>query len=603
MKLAEFCNKNPEKIVPDNLFALLRIPEMYQIAYSKLKSNPGNMTPGVNPQTLDGISLRWVEETIQKIANKTFEFQPGRRVMIPKSNGKMRPLTVAPPRDKIVQEVIRMVLEAIFEPTFTKNSHGFRPNLSCHTALRQVQTQFGSASFYLEGDISKCFDSFSHRILMRIIEEKIKDRQFTALIWKALRAGYFEFHQVQSSIVGTPQGSVLSPLLANIYLHGLDIFMEERIAGYNQGKVAKISPAYKALDYQQSKASRGGDSSEALKFMKLKQLIPSRIHADPNFRRMYYVRYADDWIVAIRGPRADAVQLLLDVKDFLKKELELDLSMEKTKITDPTSEAALFLGTEITISSHVYSAKGKHGHHLRVPSQIRLIAPMNRIYRKLNTAGLMNVHSGRGIPRFLWLPLSKDTIIRMYNSVLRGYLNYYSFTHNYNRVAASLTHLLRESCAKLLAAKFTLRNRARVIKKYGQDLKGRDNTTFLKPDLKLKPWDLKKKKKKKINAKEYLSTLYASHLSAASLANLTCTKCGTDELVEMHHVRKMSELNPKVSEIDRIMIKAHRKQVPLCRTCHLEHHKSETPWNSKSKKGTKKSKLPSGRRTGQNNGL
>lgn len=472
LKLAEFCNKNPDKIVPDKLFAFLRIPEMYQIAYSKLKSNPGNMTPGINPQTLDGISLRWVDETIHKIANKTFEFQPGIRVMIPKSNGKMRPLTVAPPRDKIVQEVIRMVLETIFEPTFSKNSHGFRPNLSCHTALRQVKTQFGSASFYLEGDISKCFDSFSHRILMRIIEEKIKDRQFTALIWKALRAGYFEFHQTQSSIVGTPQGSVLSPLLANIYLHALDIFMEKRIDGYNQGKAAKINPAYKALDYQQSKASQGGDSLEALKFMKLKQLIPSRIHADPNFRRMYYVRYADDWIVAIRGPRADAVQLLLDVKDFLNKELELDLSMEKTKITDPTSESALFLGTEITISSHVYSAKGKHGHHLRVPSQIRLLAPMNRIYKKLNAAGLINIQSGRGIPRFLWLPLSKDTIIRMYNSVLRGYLNYYSFTHNYNRVAASLTHLLRESCAKLLAAKFNLRNRARVIKKYGQDLKG-----------------------------------------------------------------------------------------------------------------------------------
>lgn len=199
----------------------------------------------------------------------------------------------------------------------------------------------------------------------------------------------------------TPQGSVLSPLLANIYLHCFDIFMEERIAKYNQGKVAQINPKYKALDYQQSKAARIGDFSEALRLMKLKQLIPSRIHADPNFRRMYYVRYADDWIVAIRGPRSDAVQLLYDVKDFLKQELELDLSMEKTKITDPTETPALFLGTEITISNHVYSARGKHGQHLRVPSQIRLIAPLNRIYKKLSAAGLMNLDSGKGIPRFL----------------------------------------------------------------------------------------------------------------------------------------------------------------------------------------------------------
>jgi len=155
---------------------------MYQIAYSKLKSNPGNMTPGIKPQTLDGISIQWVEETIKAISAKTFNFQPGRRVMIPKSNGKLRPLTVAPPIDKIVPEVIRMVLEVIYEPVFSPNSHGFRPNRSCHTALRQVKTQFGAASYYLEGDISKCFDSFNHRILMNIIEEKIKDRNFTALI-------------------------------------------------------------------------------------------------------------------------------------------------------------------------------------------------------------------------------------------------------------------------------------------------------------------------------------------------------------------------------------------------------------------------------------
>lgn len=168
--------------MPDNLFALLRLPEMYQIAYSKLKSNPGNMTPGIKPQTLDGISMQWINETIRAISSQTFEFQPGRRVMIPKSNGKMRPLTVPPPRDKIVQEVIRMILEVVFEPTFSTNSHGFRPNRSCHTALRQVKTQFGAASYYLEGDISKCFDSFNHQILMNFIENKIKDRRFTMLI-------------------------------------------------------------------------------------------------------------------------------------------------------------------------------------------------------------------------------------------------------------------------------------------------------------------------------------------------------------------------------------------------------------------------------------
>lgn len=183
LKLAEFCKRNPDAIVPDNLVKLLRLPEMFQAAYSKLKSNPGNMTPGIKPQTLDGISLEWVRETIRQISAKTFDFQPGRRVMISKRDGKeLRALTVAPPRDKIVQEVIRMILEAVFEHSFSDNSHGFRPGRSCHTAMRQIRTQFGAASFYLEGDISKCFPSINHRNLMNVIEAKIKDRQFTMLI-------------------------------------------------------------------------------------------------------------------------------------------------------------------------------------------------------------------------------------------------------------------------------------------------------------------------------------------------------------------------------------------------------------------------------------
>jgi group II intron reverse transcriptase/maturase len=331
------------------------------------------------------------------------------------ANGKMRPLTVAPPRDKIVQEVLRMILEAVFEPTFSDNSHGFRPSRSCHTALRQVKTQFGVASFYLEGDISKCFDSFDHHILMNIIERKIKDRRFTALLWKSLRAGYFEFHEVQSSIVGTPQGSVISPLLANIYLHALDVFMEKRMGEYTRGKVARVNPEYKHLEYQQYKALRNGETKEAIRLLKLKQLLPSRTHADPNFRRMYYVRYADDWIVAIRGPRTDVVQLLNEVKDFLKQDLGLDLSLEKTKITDPTVEPALFLGTEIATSplpipslKVVYSADRRWGkqhaqHNLwsRVPSQLRMTAPLRRVYSELSSAGFMDLDKGKGVPRFL----------------------------------------------------------------------------------------------------------------------------------------------------------------------------------------------------------
>lgn len=183
LKLAKYCKNNPNAAISNSLFRdLIRDPKMYQIAYHKLRSNPVNMTPGINPTTLDGMSLDRVHEIIKKLEDGSFEFSPGRRVQIPKADGKTRPLTIAPPRDKIVQEVIRMVLEAIFEPTFSENSHGFRPSRGCHSALRQLRIQFGGASYYLEGDISKCFDSFDHRILMNIIEKKVKDRRFTNLI-------------------------------------------------------------------------------------------------------------------------------------------------------------------------------------------------------------------------------------------------------------------------------------------------------------------------------------------------------------------------------------------------------------------------------------
>src|ERR1700749_295647 len=198
---------------------------MYQIAYPKLRSNTGKMTPGVNPETLDGISSEWIDEIIQSMRNESFQFKPSRRGNIPKPKGGTRPLSVAPPRDKVVQEVLRMILDAIFSPTFSNNSHGFMAGRGCHSALKQVYMQFKGVAWVIEGDISKCFDSIDHHKLMNIIENKISDRRFTKLIWKSLRAGYFEFNEYKHTIAGTPQGSIISPTLCNIFMNQLDQFV------------------------------------------------------------------------------------------------------------------------------------------------------------------------------------------------------------------------------------------------------------------------------------------------------------------------------------------------------------------------------------------
>lgn len=268
---------------------------MFEIAYYKLKSNPGNMTPGMNPTTLDGISSTVYKEIIKALKDESFQFEPGRRVNIPKSSGEgSRPLTVAPPRDKLVQELMRMILEAIFEPTFLDFSHGFRPKKGCHSALRQVKTQFVGSSFLIEGDISKCFPSIDHSRLMEIVEERISDERFLRLIWKALRAGYFEFYQIQNSILGTPQGSIISPILSNIYLHKFDLFLLELKNNFDKGKVAQRNPEYRKLEYLRAKALKAGNPREANDKLKLMQKIKSRLPNDPNFRRVYPVRYADD---------------------------------------------------------------------------------------------------------------------------------------------------------------------------------------------------------------------------------------------------------------------------------------------------------------------
>ena len=567
-KLIDISSNKVNNMKFNDLYTLMFNMKMYEVAYHKLKSNPGNMSPGIDQITLDGISQEVFQNIILTMKDESFKFKPGRRVDIPKANGKTRPLTVASPRDKIVQEVMRMILEAVFEPTFSNNSHGFRPNRSCHSALRQVKTQFGGASFFIEGDISKCFDSFDHDKLIELIKERISDERFIRLIWKSLKAGYVQFHRTKLSIIGTPQGSIISPILSNIYLNKLDLFMDKLKDDFDQGKSAKINPIYKSLDYYRQKALKANDQLGALKYLKEMQKIRARLPKDDNFKRLYYVRYADDWIMAIRGPLSETTRILESTREFLRKELNLDLSKEKTLITNPHKDTAMFLGTQIRISNHTYFYRGSNGQTIRAVSQLIFTAPIDRIQKKLADAGFWDNANKRSVPRMLWYHENKDAIIILYNSVIRGYLNYYSFVSNFGRLAATVEWILKSSCTQLLAAKFKLGTTLKVIDKFGEDLKGSDNIALLKPSYRKNTWDFKLN-----NSYVNLKALYAKGISKASLDGLVCSKCESDVQVEMHHIRKLADLNPKLSEIDRIMASKKRKQIPLCRACHIDHHK------------------------------
>lgn len=558
LKLREHCKNNPEGFVNlDKIYRLLYDPMLYDLAYINLISNPGNMTPGITPTTLDGMSMEVIESIIDKLKDGSFKFSPG----------GTRPLTIAPPRDKLVQEVMRMLLEAIFEPTFSDNSHGFRPNRSCHTALKRIKETFGVASWYIEGDISKCFDCFDQGLLMQIIEKRIRDKRFTDLIRKALKAGYMEFKVFKHSITGTPQGSIISPILSNIYLNELDKFVESLKVEFDSGVKPNINPTYNRLRYLKSKESN--PSCSAMREQSRRE-TQARIHKlllktpyynvlDPSFKKLTYVRYADDWILGVRGSKEDCRVLLDKIKIFLDKYLNLVLSEKKTLITNANEYKSMFLGTEIFRLRHQYFSSSQFGFNGK---EVRLEAPKQKILNKLTNVGFLD--NNEPVPRFLWLHNDKDTIISLYNSVYHGYINYYCFAENLSRISSLIHFILKTSCAKLLAAKYKLETQSKVFAKYGRNLKGEDRIGFAEAVYGMNAWDFK------IKSKENIPTLYAETLSKASILNLKCAICESDYRVKMHHIRMMRDLNPKLSKIDALMAKRNRKQIPLCRKCHYE---------------------------------
>lgn len=457
--LAEWSKKNPYLKVDRKVYNLFYNVDMYMLAYNKLKSNPGNLTPGIVPETLDGLSQEWIVETINSFKDESFQFKPGRRIEIDKPNGGKRPLTIAPPRDKIVQEIMRMILDVIFEPGFSKNSHGFRPNRSCHSALREIKTSFSVATWVIEGDIRKCFDSIDHHKLMNIIEGKITDRRFTRLIWKSLRAGYFTFNHYNHSVSGTPQGSVVSPILCNIFLDIMDKHVGKLRGEFNTPKkYPRANPKYQALVYRKSRSEDPG-----LGIHQELRKVPSYDPLDSNYKRLIYVRYADDWVIGVRGSHQDAVNIMNNIKEFLHTELGLELSVEKTVITNIRENKIMFLGVKLFKSHANNFVSSSRGRPMRPPISIRFEAPLDRIISKLQNAGFCL--ATKPTPKFVLIANTKDQIIHIHNAVIRGILNYYSFVHNYGKLAGLVNNIVKGACATLLAAKFNLGSQREVYKK------------------------------------------------------------------------------------------------------------------------------------------
>lgn len=564
-----------------NLYRHLYNPELYLRAYAKLYSNDGAMTPGVTQETVDAMSMKKIEKLIDDLRHERYRWTPVRRVYIEKKNStKKRPLGMPSWTDKLLQEAIRQLLEAYYEPKFSPSSHGFRAERGCHTALSEIAHQWIGTRWYIEGDVKGCFDNIDHEILLSILKESIHDNRFLRLIRHLLQAGYLEDWHYHNTLSGTPQGSIVSPVLANIYLDKLDKFVEtELLPQYNQGKLRQINPAYDSIGKRMRKCRKRGKFKEAKELRKQLQRLPSRKTHDEHYRRLRYIRYADDWLLGFAGPREEAEEIKQKLKVFLRDYLKLELSEEKTLITHASTQAARFLGYELV----TLQADDKHDHNGRrcINASVALRLPLDVLQKKC----ALSMQRGQPASRPELMQDDDFTIINQYQQEYRGLVQYYVLASNV-RWLWKLHWIMRGSLLKTLAAKHKSSMKA-MLQKYRNTVEtehGRRTCLEVRIERKdKKPLIarfggilLRRQKRAMLVDKDPIHfTTERNELVKRLLAD-KCELCGSTENCEVHHIRKLADLKKQGQREKptwvKVMAARRRKTLIVCRHCHEAIH-------------------------------
>ena len=575
----------------ERLYRILFNEELFYVAYQKIASNGGSTTKGSDGRSIDGMSLARIETLIASLKDESYQPHPSRRVHIPKKNGKTRPLGIPAFEDKLVQEVVRMILEAIYEGHFETTSHGFRPKRSCHTALLHIQKTFSGAKWFIEGDIKGFFDNIDHDVLVGILRERISDDRFIRLIRKFLKAGYVEDWTFHNTYSGTPQGGIVSPILANIYLDKLDKYVKEYIQHFDKGTKRRPGKESNNLANERKRTVRklkkvkDGTEKAAL-VARLKAIeqeraaFPSGDEMDGSYRRLKYIRYADDFILGVIGSKEDALRIKEDIKSFLSESLALELSEEKTLITH-TGKSAKFLGYEITVTRNNHQRRDVQGRLRRTyGKRVRLNVSMATLRDKLLEYGAMEIKLRNG--KEVWKPKCRSglifnddlEILDRYNRETVGFCNYYLIANNCV-VLHNFRYIMEYSMYKTFAGKY--RSTVRKINK-----KYRYNKLFT----------VKYEQKGAIKSRTFYKTSFKRRTTAfngscdiepysiadVSRTNLTdrlkaekCELCGATGKLIMHHVRNLKDLKGKESW-ERLMSARKRKTIALCPSCHRLRH-------------------------------
>jgi group II intron reverse transcriptase/maturase len=567
----------------ERLYRCLFNPDLYLLAYGKIYRNAGAMTPGATDETVDGMNLGKIEGIIDALRHERYRWTPVRRVYIDKKGSKAkRPLGLPTWSDKLLQEVVRLLLEAYYEPQFSDHSHGFRPGRGCHSALQEVHPFWRGAVWFIEGDVTQCFDRLDHSVMHSILAEKIHDNRFLRLIDGLLQAGYLEQWRYHATLSGAPQGGVVSPVLSNIYLDRMDKYIEQTLLpAHNRGERRQPYRPYVTLWRRITDLEQRGGRELARPMRKRLQTMPSRDPFDPRYRRLRYTRYADDWLLGFTGPRQEAEQIKACIGDFLRDHLKLELSQTKTLITHARTQAARFLGYEIVVLDADH--KRDHRGHRSINGQIALKVPADVVTAKC-APYLRHGEPAECLVRTVDTDFS---IVAQYQAEFRGVAEYYQLALNRRRLGR-LRYVMERSLTKTLACKYRISvgrvkrryravlqtehgprrglrvtvdrgaGRRPLVAQWGGTSLARKTTATVLNDSPARIWSTSR-----------------SELVQRLLAD-KCEQCGSRERVEVHHVRALKDLKPKgrkpPPEWATRMAARHRKTLVVCRACHEDIH-------------------------------
>jgi len=564
----------------EELYRQMSNPQLYLLAYGRIYANKGAMTPGATQETVDGMSTGRIGRIIDAMRHERYRFTPARRVHIPKKHGT-RPLGLPTWSDKIVGEVVRLLLEAYYEPTFSDRSHGFRPGRGCHTALREVANTWTGTAWFIEGDIADCFGSFDHQVMITTLSERIHDNRFLRLMRNMLTAGYLEEWTWHATLSGVPQGGIASPVLSNIYLHKLDTFVETvLIPEYTRGRTRARNPQYRKVEAAIEKARRARDRTEVRSLYRRLHSLSHGNRQDPGYRRLRYCRYADDTLLGFTGPKAEAEEIKRRLAAFLRDELKLELSPEKTLITHARTERARFLGYEIAVAS------SSHRTLRRSVCTRRNSRTLNGAIALHVPASVVKAKSGpylsRGKPecRNPMIKESDHTIVGRFGAEYRGIVQYYLLAGDVHRLHR-LRWVMETSMLKTLAckhrssvSKMAARLKAKILTPHGLRtcFEARVERTGRNPLVaRFGGIPLKRQKSAVLADRASPGPTYPAKELIDRLRKGRCERCQQTDDIQVHHVRQLADLDrtgrPQ-PEWAQVMQARRRKSLVVCGNCH-----------------------------------